>query len=774
MVAAPPNAAPEVHIRASTRAISGDSTELHLTWEGHDPDGRVDHYLFRATVGQDDQAPWLRTGDRGSLMRIARHLPVAMDRPRTDILRTFSVQAVDNEGAVSEPAEVTIVGDDIAPTLRILQPPPSRLLENRVPPDIHVAWDASDADGPRGLPKEIRYYLLPRRGHEDLFQAIELNPDTLNTLYGPTFSNWASVRGDSTGVIVRDLRPGERYLLMATAIDREGAYDPVFSLSKNVVRLNVFHPGLQGPVITLFNDTFFYRYVTGGMDDIPIDVQISAGVRDEIRWFASPADENEGHVTGYRWALDPIELSDETHRHGPADVRHWSEWSAETCASIPAYPGLAGERHNLYVEARDVVGWTSIGHVRMTVVKPTYERPLLIVNDTRFQADLATSFRPDSLQPPGGEWPSAAELDTFLFARGGVRWRMTPNGTVSPPGVFAGYDCDTLGTRLGIENPTPALEFLSRYRHVIWMVDARGAQYSPTEIGGSPMDRLYPETALRYMSSPNRRSTLAAYVHGGGSAWLVGGGAARATLAEWNRRENDLQGLLVLSSSGERPDLGPGRFMYDLAGWRSTIEIGPVRHATIHREVFAGGPGSLSYAMLPEALQRKDPAIDPLYPFRTSELFYLPLGPSGLEWLAAPNVTGDPRNPSPRHAQDIHTLDTLYIATGDRLLDRTPTDNDLGISPVMTVEHSATHGPVVFSGFDLWHLRQDQSRQLVDAVLRVIWGLSRSTTTAAAHQPVGGPIPSARISHASVSRSPSSSGRGANLNPRRALLLSPR
>ena len=45
-------------------------------------------------------------------------------------------------------------------------------------------------------------------------------------------------------------------------------------------------------------------------------------------------------------------------------------------------------------------------------------------------------------------WPAKTELDTFLFARGGVRWRYyQPATQLSPPGVFNGYDFDTLGTR---------------------------------------------------------------------------------------------------------------------------------------------------------------------------------------------------------------------------------------------------------------------------------------------------------------------------------------
>ena len=83
--------------------------------------------------------------------------------------------------------------------------------------------------------------------------------------------------------------------------------------------------------------------------------------------------------------------------------------------------------------------------------------------------------RTDSLTAPAGAWPTRAELDTFLFAVGGVRWRMTLPGMLSPTGIFHGYDFDTLGTRHGLEDPTIPLNVLGRYRHVVWMTDASGS-----------------------------------------------------------------------------------------------------------------------------------------------------------------------------------------------------------------------------------------------------------------------------------------------------------
>src|SRR5207247_1597482 len=76
--------------------------------------------------------------------------------------------------------------------------------------------------------------------------------------------------------------------------------------------------------------------------------------------------------------------------------------------------------------------------------------------------------------PPRGEWPTAAELDTFLFAAGGKPYRCYPAGTLSPVGIFAGYDPDTLCTHFETSR-TLHLQRLDHYRNIVWMVDLNSA-----------------------------------------------------------------------------------------------------------------------------------------------------------------------------------------------------------------------------------------------------------------------------------------------------------
>jgi hypothetical protein len=83
----------------------------------------------------------------------------------------------------------------------------------------------------------------------------------------------------------------------------------------------------------------------------------------------------------------------------------------------------------LYVQAEDDLGARSLGIVRLRVFVVSFERPLLVVDDTRFELDKLAPG--GCVAPYTKQWPSAAELDTFLYARGGVPWKCT----VNPPGA---------------------------------------------------------------------------------------------------------------------------------------------------------------------------------------------------------------------------------------------------------------------------------------------------------------------------------------------------
>src|SRR5262249_34868568 len=126
---------------------------------------------------------------------------------------------------------------------------------------------------------------------------------------------------------------------------------------------------------------------------------------------------------------------------------------------------------------------------------------------------------------PSGVWPSAAELDTFLYAVGGRPYRCYPAGTVSPVGVFAGYAFDTLATHFAAAADLNLLK-LDRYRNIVWMCDLTSA----FTYDGPANVPFAPRPLLREWSTPPAQNSLATWLSQGGRLWLMGGGAAMASL----------------------------------------------------------------------------------------------------------------------------------------------------------------------------------------------------------------------------------------------------
>src|SRR5262249_25640000 len=138
------------------------------------------------------------------------------------------------------------------------------------------------------------------------------------------------------------------------------------------------------------------------------------------------------------------------------------------------------------------------------------------------------------------------------------------------PGVFAGYDFDTLGTRLGLENPGRAvlLSKIGQYKNLIWFVDSDGASFD-----GTASQASFPLTALRAMSGPGRGSPLSAYPALGGRVWLSGGGGAYATLVNFDKRNNNKGQTTVFQSIDPYDELAPSRIMFDGAHWQSSMGV---------------------------------------------------------------------------------------------------------------------------------------------------------------------------------------------------------
>lgn len=698
-----------------------------LNWYGNDVDGRVVSYVYAIDPPTMPGVPieWTATDRNEQIIFFEATTPdSSAPLSRAIDFHTFAIAAVDDDSDTSEVVTRSFFSFTVAPTVSILTPRPSSLAVASVTPAVRISWTGSDPDGQFSA-KPVKYkYILLGPGSEFPVDRAVLNPDSLRRYYAPNFVGWDSTSAETTQVQFTNLTPGQNYLFAVVGFDEAGAYSPIFNLNGNMLRFRPSFAGSAGPRLTMFNSSFFYQYPTAGYSTDArweVFIEVPANERVVFNWVAAPVQGSE--IVGYRWALDIADVADNTPREDENDVTRWSDLGGETqTATVGPFAG--GEVHRFYVEVLDNNNLRSLGIVRFQVVQSTFAEPLAVVDDTRFLAD-SRSAGSACTSPPVGGWPTAAELDTFLYAKGGYPWRCYgPAGTLSPPGLFAGYPFDTIGTRTGQIETVVRLAEMGQYQHLVWNIDAVGA--TNTGPGSSPSS---PTTALRYMSGPGRFNALAAYVNQGGKLWLTGGGGAMATTGPWNNpggQNNDTGGITFSNAINE---LIPGRFMYDLSGWRSEIKVVTVTSGFISR--FLGrnpppGNGIPDYSRLPIQMRPKSAALDPFPPGRAGQsttVFYN--GTINAEFLSQQNFILEDLDPDPDRVREESVLDTLYELVTFQL---PPAPGVRRV--VMTYMHGELTNPVIFTGFSIWSFTRPDCQTLVDFVLQDFWGLQKNLTPA--------------------------------------------
>jgi hypothetical protein len=762
------NLPPEVRLTSAPISTQGQYFySYRMNWVGFDPDGRIDHYLVAIDPARPDSVGnWTETTKNEEVFTFRSTQPDSSSLfvNATDF-HVFAIAAVDNNGAVSKPVWRAFFSFTQAPQVQIDEPTPNGAFTPIVTPTVRIRWHGTDPDGQLHT-KPIKYkFKLFGKINKDFPSIADYvtyaisNPSVIRNTYAPVFgpsllpdgtpdpngkcptcSYWDSLPADTTEFQYTNLTPSQIYLFVVTGFDEAGAYDPVFSPSSNMLKFAVTYAGSFGPVICMFNEFFNFCYETGGYSTDPtryFNVEVPADTRVNFFWIATPPPGAD--IRFYRWVLDLEDLTDETPR--TSELSDWYHWSSRSLQTISATIGPFGTDppdHLFFIEAEDNNGLRSLGIIHFTVVRATFENEILFVDDTRLAPDNVDPS--GNFRPPSGTWPTAAELDTFFFARGGFPWRGGyPAGTLSPPGIFKGYPIkldgllpDTMGTR-GLPTGIVSLARLGRYKRVVWYTDETGATYT-----GSPVELLAPITSLRLMSGPGQPSTISTYMKQGGKVWMFGGGAAYASLVVWQKKNTPPDDWT------NDQELIPGRFMYDFPHWQSSVAIRPARQALLNSIDFAPwenaapGRGYTNHGInhdvnMPDynklennpyvsmqVLNPRSCLTDPPSPLRVCNSFYL-LANYQAEYIgrvppfgSIPNFIREDADSTINGVREESTLDTLYLASGGSM----PSP-----LPVMTYYHGFQSPQCVFSGFALWFFRRAQVIQLSDFVLQDIMGL---------------------------------------------------
>ena len=773
------NIAPEIRLTAAPITTTDQYFYAYrMNWVGYDPDGRVEYFLIsidppdpgRTPLNGEPDSIWQRTIKNEEIIFFKATLPDTIGRVNATDYHTFAIAAVDNRGKVSTPVWRSFNSFTQAPFVFIEDPHPNAFFTPIVTPAVRIHWRGIDPDG-QFTTKPVKYKFKLFRPRDPDFPNIPdpigyiiSNPKILRWKYAPTFgpnpnctycSYWDSSSAETTDVQYTNLIPNSLYLFAVTGFDEAGAYDPEFSQNSNLLRFAVTYAGTLGPTICMFNEFFQFCYPSGGYASDPtryFNVEVPADQRVTFNWIAIPP--AGADIRFYRWCLDINDLTDETPRFD--DTNDWYHWSSRSLLTTSATIGPFtnnGEEHLFYIEAEDNNGLRSLGIIRFTVVRATFDlQPILFVDDTRLTPDQLTTG--GQYAPPRGQWPSAAELDSFFYARGNVPWRGYPSGTLSKRGIFDGYQYDTVGTR-GILSGLMPLARLGRHRMVVWYTDDISSVYI-----GNPVDLLQPITSLRQMSSPGQPSTISTYIKQGGKVWMFGGGAGYATLAPWNKRTTAPDEFTFTDN-----ELIPGRFMFDFPHWQSALTVKPERYGILnstaimslvwppgsfvydHNEwIGSGAPGrgysghglggDLSmpnYSKLNDfstgvpllsGRDRAEPQDNPS-PLRNPDSFYyvdyFTAEFMGTQSSAMNNYIREDSDPDPDILNEESTLDTVFLTFGAATAP--------AARPIMTYYHGFQNQQVVFSGFALWHFSRPQVQRLADFVLQDIFGMTKSAPT---------------------------------------------
>ncbi len=218
---------------------------------------------------------------------------------------------------------------------------------------------------------------------------------------------------------------------------------------------------------------------------------------------------------------------------------------------------------------------------------------------------------------------------------------------------------------------------------------------------------------LTWLTEPGRSNPLATWVTQGGQIWMFGGGCANALQSNFERHPP--QNVFANADT----ELVPGRFMYDVFGWRSAITARSFVQATRPDHPQTRDPAMPDPSVLPDGLSFKTSETDDIHVFAparvTSPGFFYQESQPG-DGLTRPNDVIE--DPDPGVSPPKSVLDTLYESVGGQLGSG---------RPVMTIMHPGDGSQrQVYAGFQLWYWQRNQQIALLDWVLQKVWGLTRT------------------------------------------------
>ena len=425
-----------------------------------------------------------------------------------DYLGEHSVwlRAQDEEGAYSEPDSREFIAQNQAPATQIIYP------ENNfdilsLGLSVYVLATGTDPDLVSSTGKPVAYLTKLLR-LDTLDPPVSIVTAQPSLLFEGGDSTWMRHEGDSLEVTL-PVAAGS-YLFGVRAVDENGGTDRILTFSRNAFKFQASSGG-GAPVLTL-EEPSIGTFEFSGTPPAE-DVEAPGNTPLNFVWTAT-SHNYPGLVYEFSWGVD---LAD------PASETGWTPWNPQhTPGYLLQFSG--GETHTFHVRTRDIAGTTTRGAVSLTMVEMTFDREVLLVDD---------SF--DNLNP------NDMEHDAF--------WQDLVSDYVLnsdlPADQFFEFSVHGDGDRESLDPNVPLLSDLARYKLLIWV--NHGAGYNG-------QSALVKSTAIK--------PALIAYLRAGGRLWLSGRMTVGATTADANLVGADL--------TYPKTELGPGDFAWDYLKLHST------------------------------------------------------------------------------------------------------------------------------------------------------------------------------------------------------------
>lgn len=378
------NIPPETTLSFSPDEGATANYRVRMNWFGWDPDGEISYYWTKW-----DTLDWLRVVSTDSVFLVSAFKD-SIDEQRAYEYHSFSVKAVDNEGAEDPtPENISFTAFTIVPDTEIVRGP-----AGTTGPMVTFEWNGTDRDGVIvGYSYEL-YRLDPSTGQWLMVtSAYDLDAEDTSVIFGP-------IDG--------------RHRFYVWSIDDAGAEDQT-----PVMREFNCDSTIAGPILYIRTNVFGTIKYQGKVwsDEYNVPTPIFAGERLAFSWVGD-ASNYGGDIVGYRHAYD--------------DTSTWPAWSIfDTRFEVTPTPG----RHSLYVSAIDNANEITRARIFFEVVEASLDDYILIVDDWDNQENIPSPKFPDDAQ-------RSAFYDSLLagYARDRVEWEPSQHmdsGQEMPPDVDA-------------------------------------------------------------------------------------------------------------------------------------------------------------------------------------------------------------------------------------------------------------------------------------------------------------------------------------------------